>query len=220
MSYYGEEFYNEPSEFDQQIYEFKESILKSVKDEFLSEMEKLRTENTELQAIKKDWRNIQSEYETKYRQLEYERKDMEKKISKKRLNDLMEDFKIILYTARSTRLLPEKCNKCNEKRQISYMTPSGREAFESCECSSGKVVYYPEEFVCYELYLNRNNMISGIYKERNYSDDGLRSSGISSDDVYQDGTDYDKLNYYSTMFRSKEKCQEYCDWLTEQKATK
>lgn len=49
-----DDFY-EPSEFDQQVEEWKEALKKSVKKEYMDEMERLRRENAELMDIKKNW---------------------------------------------------------------------------------------------------------------------------------------------------------------------
>lgn len=49
-----DDFYDEPSEFQIQIAEFKQSLMESVKQEFLDEMERLKTENRELQTFKRE----------------------------------------------------------------------------------------------------------------------------------------------------------------------
>lgn len=218
MTWDPDDFYNESNEFDQQIDEFRQTLLKAVKTNFITKMELLEKDNAELQEVKKNFDQIKRDYKDKERQLENERNQMERKIRNERLNQLMSDFEIILYTARSNRVLPPKCDMCNEKRRIPFTTPLGKEISEECECSVGKQVYYPEEFGCTEFYIDRSgNKVGGIYRKRDYSDDGYRDSGVSPDALYEVGMEYEKLNYYSTYFRSQEECQKYCDWLTEQK---
>ena len=51
MSWYEDDFYNEPSEFEIQVEEFKESLAKAIKGEFLEEMGRLKEENRKLQEI-------------------------------------------------------------------------------------------------------------------------------------------------------------------------
>jgi hypothetical protein len=117
------------------------------------------------------------------------------------------------------RVLPMKCDKCDENRRIHFKTPRGKETYEECECGVGNQVYYPEEFRCTEFYIDRSGKgLVGIYNKRQYSDDGYKDSGISTDDLYQSGMDFEKINYYRTMFRVKEDCQKYCDWRTEKEA--
>ena len=48
-----DDFFDEPSEFEKQIFEFKESLKNVVKQEILDEMERLREENRSLREIKK-----------------------------------------------------------------------------------------------------------------------------------------------------------------------
>ena len=47
MSYYYDDFYNEPTEFDEKMEELKESLAGAVKSEFLEEMERLKKEKAE-----------------------------------------------------------------------------------------------------------------------------------------------------------------------------
>ena len=54
MSWYDDDFYNEPSEFDMLVGEFKESLMKSVKESYVKEMEQLKKENEELKEFRKE----------------------------------------------------------------------------------------------------------------------------------------------------------------------
>ncbi len=62
MEWYEEDFYEEPSEFDNAMDEFKASLMKSVKEEYVSEMERLRAENLELQSVKTYFEKIKKVY--------------------------------------------------------------------------------------------------------------------------------------------------------------
>lgn len=53
MFEYEEDFYHEPSEFELYMDQIKENLMKSIKNEFVTEMERLREENLELQTVKK-----------------------------------------------------------------------------------------------------------------------------------------------------------------------
>ena len=63
--YYPDDFYCEPSEFEMQVEEFKESLAKSIKSEFLEEMERLKAENRKLQGIKDNFEQVKRDYERK-----------------------------------------------------------------------------------------------------------------------------------------------------------
>jgi len=208
------DFFYEPSEFEMQIDEFKQSLLESVRDEYKAEMERLRKENSELQDIKKDFKNIQDEYARKCRELEYERDRMERKVRSERLNTLLEGFQTSLYRADWTYEYPPKCDKCDENRRISYTTPLGREATENCTCKVSTKTYYPLEYVLYDISLYRDgSQLRGYYEPKDV--DRIRRT-VDEKDIYQQGTPFEELQTHRyTFFKSKEDCQRYCDWLNE-----
>ncbi|RBP89365.1 hypothetical protein DFO70_11112 [Cytobacillus firmus] len=213
MGYY-EDFYQEPSEFDIQVDQFKESLMKSVKEDFLSEMKRLRDENEKLQGVKLSFDSIVRDYENKKQQLESEYQTLKRNVRRERLVDLMKDHKVILYKAYSKMKRPPKCNKCDEYRRIEYITPLGKKAKEDCLCSEGKRVYYPHEFMLYEFRLNREkNGLTAWYRQYRDDEDGFTSdSSIFVDDIYSPKMKFDDLGAYSTFFKTKEECQAYCDY--------
>lgn len=50
-----DDYYDELSEFDMQVEEFKDSLKKAVKEEYQEKMKQLEAENARLQNIKKNW---------------------------------------------------------------------------------------------------------------------------------------------------------------------
>lgn len=218
MSYYEEDFYQEPSEFEMQIEEFKESLMKSVKNDFIAEMERLKNENIELQSVKEDFKNIKKDYESKKFELERERNDLQRKVRRERLSDLLENHKIIMYKASSKREYPEKCDKCDTNRQVKYITPLGRKTSEDCSCKESKTVYFPQEFIRYEFRLNRNeNDLTAWYKQYGDNEDGFtHESSIHADNIYSDDMKFKEIKTYSTFFKAVEECQGYCNYLNEQ----
>lgn len=214
--YYDENFYNEPNEFDILMSDFKEALLKSIKDEYVGEMEKLRAENLELQAVKKDFEAIKKEYELKKLALERERNGIERAVRRERLVDLSKDHKVTMY--RDKRELLPKCETCDVHRQVPYVTPLGREAREDCLCRQGKIVYYPKEYVRYEFRINRNrNGLTAWYRQYSDDEDGLvMDSSIFAEDIYSPEMKFEDIKQYSTFFKSKEECQLYCDYLNKE----
>lgn len=95
MSYYDYEFYNELSEFDEQIKEFKAALVSSIKEEFLDEMERLRKENESL----REFRDKKEEYEREFIEIktEYERKikNIERGADKKNLKAFLVIFMLL-----------------------------------------------------------------------------------------------------------------------------
>lgn len=217
MSYYDEDFYYEPSEFDYQVNEFKEALMKSVKEEFISKMERLEKENKELQFIKQNWERITRDYDNKKYQLELERQDLERKARRERLSVLMKDFEVIMYRIDYRNELPPKCNKCDDNRKINYKTPLGKDAHEDCDCRNGKIVYYPKDYICSEFKIDRDgNKIIAWYKINKIDRDdeyvGYDSSTFA-EVIYHEGLKYEDIKKYGTFFKTKEECQGYCDWL-------
>lgn len=213
MSYYDyEDYYNEPSEFEQQIEEFKDSLLKAVKQEHKSKMERLEKENTELQDVKKNWKSLEREYETKIRELETRIKTADRDAKKLRLRDLMEELKQSLWQVNTSAVYKQKCDKCDDDRNISFASPSGKEMTEDCKCSIPYNKYSPVE---YELYsFQQNSFGIGKWYKKNYRDEDYFSEDskyvevlIETEDDFKQITD--KLYYI--FFISKELCQKYCD---------
>lgn len=214
MTWGPDDFYDEPSEFDQQIDEFRKTILKAVKTNFITKMDELEKENTELQEVKKNFDQIKRDYASKERQLERDRSQMERAVRKERITDLLKDHEVIMYRAsRETEKLP-KCDKCDEQRKFYFKTPLGNDTHEMCTCSVGKQIFIPREYIRTEFSLRGSYPLVVWYKP--YEDGDGYSSGDVPECIYQEGMKYEDIkSYYRAYFKSKEECQKYCDWLIE-----
>jgi hypothetical protein len=215
MEWYEEDFYDEPSEFEQAVDEFKQGLMKSVKEEFVGEMERLRKENAELQDVKKNFEQVKRDFDVKKRELESEYQKLKGNVRRERLVDLLKDHQITLYKALSKRKVPPKCDKCDKYRKIKYTSPLGRETSEDCLCKEGKIVCFPEEYVRYEFRLSRNQSdVTAWYRQYNDDEDGLvYDSSIRAEYIYSSDMDFKDIKQYSTFFKTKEECQRYCDFL-------
>ena len=221
MSWYDDDFYQEPSEFEEQIAALKESLMNAIKDEHKAEIARLQQENEELQKVKRDWNNLQSEYAGKVRALSYEKDNLKRQVRNERLTELMQDFNIIAYRATTNRLAQPKCDKCDDYRKIKFFSPSGKVMSEECECSVGIKVFEPEEMQVAEFGISRDKNSMMAWYQRRYSDSDHYSSTQYAEHIYKPGTSYEELgNYYSVFFREEGDCQRYCDWLNEQEAAK
>lgn len=219
MSYEYEDFFDEPSEFEMQIDEFKSSLVNAVKSDYKAEMERLRQENAELQEVKKNFADIKKDYQTKERQLIHDRDNMERKIRGDRLSELMKDLEVTLYKTDYDYVSLPKCDNCNEKRKIEFFSPSGKLIDEPCQCAAKKIVYKPKMQILKEFRTYRHNAeLIAWYSQYDDSEDGYSlSSSTVVKVVYAPGMNFCELERYSTFFRSEEDCQKYCDWLTEKK---
>lgn len=223
MPYYCEDFYHEPSEFDLRIDEFKESLMKSVKEDFIAELEELKKENESLQDVKKNFESIKRDYENKERELEIERNNAKREVRRELISDILDEYRLIMYQASQVGVEKPKCDKCDKNRRINYKTPLGKDATEYCDCSTKEYTYKPKKHALVELS-PRNNFydLSAFYYEVRNSggkDEYLRLSDYSQHAtyIYRDGMGYKDIKRYSTFFKTKEECQKYCDWLNENK---
>lgn len=221
--YEYEDYYDNFSEFDRQIDEFKQSLITAVKEEHAAELDRLRKENAALQTVKRDFEQIQQEYRDKERQLERERKELAQTVRRERLGALMQDFQVTMWQPRHTTVRSPKCDKCDKYHDVEYTTPLGKKAKEKCSCYDGKTVYVPAECVCTEFKINeRDNKTLLIWYrmcEENTYDYAEHSSSHYAECVYDGSLKYEDMKQYETYFKTAEECQGYCDWLTEKAAS-
>lgn len=221
MSYYGDEFYYEPSEFDIQVDEFKQSLMKSVKEEFVAEMEALRKENNELQEVKANFEEIKQSFEAEKRELAYEYEQLKSNVRRERLSQLMKDFEVELYTVASKGKSKPKCNKCNEQRRVYYKTPSGKETYEMCECSSRISIYEPIPIQLSEFSI-RNGKGNAWYRVKSDMGDEWLSfyeDSISGSELITSEDQFEAIGYaYKSLFKTKEIAQKFCDFKNSKEA--
>lgn len=229
MSYYDyEDYYDEPSEFEKQIEEFKYSLYEVVKQEHVNTLKRLEKENQELQEIKKNWKALEDEYKSKIRELENEKSKLKLNAKKMRLEELFEgEFNTILYKPDYKVVSGKKCGKCDDKRQIKFRSPSGKELKEDCECAKIYKKYEVKPRYCSEFRVNnyRKNgempLLMWYKKYNDYSDDYDGYSYDSSDlvrKIYSPEMDFETVFEdfgYGMYFKNEEDCQRYCDWLND-----
>lgn len=217
------DFYTEASEFDRQVDEFKESLMKGVKAEFIEEMESLRKENAELQSVKSNLKSIKEDYERKERDLNVKKQNLESQVRRERLSKLMDSIKIMAYTVGySSQKLLEKCDKCDENRRIYYKTPLGNDNYEKCDCDKSVYQYKPVKVPLITMNLKSNSEIRVWYQVK-YED--TRDEYLN---YYEDSINGDKMirsleefnieeSPYGKLFETKELCQEVCNLVNQKK---
>jgi hypothetical protein len=218
MTYYEDDFYNEPSEFDQQVDEFKKGLMSYVKQEFLDKLARLEKENLELQNIKNNWKDIQLSYDNKKRDLDYAKNNAMSEAKSLRLAELIKDYQLILYSVNSISTINPKCNNCDEHRQLHFTTPLGKDIRGSCDCNSYKYTYVPTERMVYEFRIESyGKELLVWYKELkgSYGDTyfEIEGDGFRPKVIFNKDTKYEDLQVREAYFKTKEDCQKYCDWL-------
>lgn len=220
MSYY-DDFY-EPSEFEQMVEDFKDTLRESVKKEWKDRMDSLEAENKTLQEVRKNFNQIKNDYakaewECK-RESEIAIVNAKKDAHKARLSELFGDMKTQYWRIDEERIKKPKCDKCDRDRMVAYITPLGKQAKEYCTCAETESKYVPREMVIYQISLN-NHKLDVRFIKRNQEDEvytnvlveyyGYKTIIKDQDDI-SSLSENDKWSFY---FESEEKCQEYCDWL-------
>lgn len=221
MYNYDQDFYSEPSEFDYLVHQFKDSLLKSVKEEFVSDMERLKKENEELQEVKANFQKIKQDYENRKRELSREYETLKTNVRRDRLSELMKDFEVELFTVASKGREQPKCEKCDENRRIYYNTPSGRNMYELCECSTRIPVYEPIPILLSSFSIRRGEGVAWYKLQSDLQDERLSyyDDSISGNQLVTDEQQFDSITYsYKTLFKNIELAQKFCDYKNKKEA--
>lgn len=221
---YSDDFYDDPSEFEMQVEEFKESLAKAVKSEFLGKMEKLENENAELRAVKESFDRIKAECEEKKRECDKVMREAEDRACHMRVDELLERFKVIFWRPDWDYLYGPKCDKCDASRTIDVILPSGNRVKDRCECFKvRRKVAFPRKMILCELS-DSNYEIRAWYcahgcgNERRY--DLVYSGNVSEGGNFvEPGTDFELLAREEAslrlLFATGEECLAYCKYLNE-----
>ncbi|MCP1306426.1 hypothetical protein [Paenibacillus tyrfis] len=228
MSYYDEEFYCEPNEFEEQIEEFKESLLKSVKDEYLAEMERLRKENAELQEFKKQKRNFEREIASLKHQSETDKEEAYRQAKRARLSELMGGFEVEMWTPEYYCVESRKCEQCDENRKIHFKTPLGRDVTETCTCYEKITVYHPAKNILRKISTRQDwGTIKNTWLYYSLKNDGDYDSAEyrtdnAAQNLYIPGVtafeDVEKSYYRRFYFENFDDCYQFCVWKMEKEA--
>lgn len=218
MSYYDEDFYMEPCEFEEEIENLKESISKSIQKKFVDEMEALRAENETL----REFRDNKEKYEHKLKELEVEyqlkMKDAERKADNKKLKDLLRAFAVTGYRANCEYKIGPKCDRCDKDRKIHFVTPMGRSMEEECNCAKKTSTYCPKKVSL--IRFDAEEEIAGVYFEQVRAGKDYDIYSLCADVYDKDKKPFGKISSYYTVFLHEDDCQQYCDWLNELEALK
>lgn len=205
-----DEFYDEPSEFDMQIEEWKDTLRECVKKEYKEEMERLRRENAELRDIKKNWQEKIGELEAEKFKLKAATRDAENKAKKARLRELLDAFTKQAWGIKySYEYIREKCDKCDKDGYIHYKSPQGRDVKEECNCRKRICVYRPQEAEIVEIddYRGKIKPTFAYKKKDNEYDDYQRTTRVYA------GENFDDIdNYYGMVFFNKDDCERFCEY--------
>ena len=230
FDYMDSDFWDEPSESDELIYNFKEALRKEVKQEVKDKIERLEKELADL----KEFREEKEQYDNRINQLENKLKKTESEVEEKakqlKLNEFLTMIESPAWCVHGDwEYLNPKCDKCDDSRTIHFLAPSGKEHTESCPyCSQRRYTYRPEEAVLVymkekELKRIKEYEMNGV--ELIYVHKHQLNEYFKTDYDYTEirrcynGEDVSKLNNYDAnhmYFRNLEDCQKVCDYLNSE----
>jgi len=229
--------YFDYDEFDQQIEEFKNSLRDSVKQEIQDKIKNLEDELAKYADIKANYEAKMSEMNNtiaEYNRMKDElQKDQEEKLRKLAYTDIFKGDGIDAWgICYSWDYITPKCDKCDDKRQIHFKSPSGVDHYEPCSCSKKRATY---DIVPAEVSMIRskisNRSISDVkdtlyfeYKvDRVWNEEEHILERVTTKDINDfDLTDSSKYHDYSwqatqhgVVFLNREDAQTLCNWLNK-----
>lgn len=233
MYYDYDDYFREPSEFEMQIEEFKDSLRDAVKDEIKEKIESLEKELAELKEFRDERNKFVREYESKIQEMQREvsntkrtAKESEEKWKKARLYQLLGDYLIVGYKVGYQWEYGEKCDKCDENRKIHFVSPQGKEYEEDCKCAVRYYRYFPQEAILSKIYVRKKNFrwndngetdfYNRYYTVERKDDDDYDRYESTSDVYASSDIDFEKVNSWHAVFLNEEDCKKFCDWKTEQ----
>lgn len=218
MSYCYDDFYDEPTEFDERVEEFKESLMGSIKYKFLNRLKSLEKENERLYEENKDLEKLKDECVQKKRDYDIAILNAKAEVKNATLEELLEEYKCVLYMAKNESLFLKKCNKCNKSREVEIILPSGKVIEDSCECNKSFQGFYPETVVLYEIEKNKcsPNEIRFYYQKSKISKNSFKLlEGIdylANDNLVKQGTEFEDIKTETPLFYTYEECLAYCKY--------
>lgn len=149
------DYWDNDEPYDEVAAELKAALHDSVRTEIKKRIEKLETENRELKEKLKGLDTLEREavqakarFDREYATAKYQAAS---EFRKEKLVELLAVIDERLYTVERVYLKREKCDLCNDNRQILYKTPRGREQAEMCVCATNDPRWQAVEVVAHEV---------------------------------------------------------------------
>lgn len=226
MEWSDEEFFDE-SELgpeDAAMAALKEAIKGTLRADIRAEVERLRRENAGLQDIRQRWDALNHEVSVKEQQLSFEIRNARETVRKAKLEELITASDACVWGLKANHVRRPKCDACDERRQIVYTNPQGREKKDSCQCADFDVTYEPVPYLCVETGFDSwGEKVTAFYKALSRStgrgeclalDEGATLRGT----IIPHGI---AVNYRDlttdAFFRDWNDCSAFCRWLNSQK---
>lgn len=223
MNDYDYEF--EPSEADELFDEIKNKLIDRASQAIKDEISKLRERNKYLEDLTDKQQGQLTKYEQENRQREWTeeriRKEIERDYLNKKVIDIIRPFveSKELWAAIYQRVLGDKCDLCNENRELVHEFPNGVIAKAPCTCNKGEYLYCPEKVDVDAFRYKSTNSNRLTYVKIYFADE----CKIESRRVYSEFGDEiiaeadTKPRWMEYIFDNEDACKQYCDWLNEKR---
>ncbi len=230
----------EPSTGDIVFEELKKILLGTIKEEIKTELERLRAENEELRPYREERDRMQQELARTQQRCERRIQEAERRAKTMALEEVFSECIVDAWKVDRKYTQGPKCDKCDEKRNLHFISPRGKAMTEACECAESTKTYVPTQAIMTRFKIhpkipvgNQNDSKAcskPVYRwyttEHDIKRDGAE---FIVDSDYERGihrladredTPFEKLNEWSDVFTSKERCQAFCDYLNEKEVAK
>jgi hypothetical protein len=236
---YDESSYYEPTIADEILIEYQEKMKEVLLESIKLEIEQIKNENIKLKKENQEYKQRENSISSKERDLKYKEENLKREVTnefyKSNIGDTLKQYieDCEVWFADVEYYQKEKCNLCNEKRELVAKFPNGKTTKTECTCAKTLSKYVPTlSTITIIQFGKRNSRYSSdrkFYLGRTYSPPSNRSD---YDYEYQDFKIYHVVDEFNESiialhenkkygerlgFRDKEECQKYCDWLNKKK---
>lgn len=155
----------EPSEYDEKVEEFKQTLRETVRADIQKELKHLRASNAEMSDKLRDLNKLTREAETaklRYeRELESAKKSAKADVMRESAEELLRVLSAPAYRVTFEWNYGPQCDKCDGARKVHYQTPRGKPMTETCICFDSRVLHFKtEEMVAWTAdHRNRKLMV-------------------------------------------------------------
>ena len=223
----------EPSTGDIVFEEIKKVLLGTLKEEIKQELEALRKENEELRPFKEDRDRLQRELDTLRSDCNRRIREADTNAENRMFEALLGEHMIQAWKVGKDYILPPKCEKCDDQRKLHFISPRGKAMTEPCECSQSEVVYSPKPALLARFRVKPDAIAKNQFRDDSFCNKPLHywytTEYSTLDDAEfrisdcsevgapraSDLKPMNELNEWHSVFTSKERCQEFCDYLTK-----
>ncbi len=208
----------------EQLKPLVEALKKNIRSEYINRIAILEDENRKLSEFRAEYDTYQTALADLERKFNVMVETLKKKSFKRFVKDFFNDGYIV--TNEYVYDMFDKCDRCNDNRQIEFTSPTGKHLTESCPCKQCVCQYKPTKIRTYEVVDH-----SGCV--RIFTDTSMDGGRIElTDHTYYYGEDFSDLitpetkfittysrrptcRFMHTVFKTEKECQAFCDFINE-----